>query len=53
MEGPGAIPKHGSAHPTPHTRKRHRHDANVAENFGRPLLFRLAAAELSGMGNEA
>jgi hypothetical protein len=30
-EGSGAIPKDGSAHPTPHTRKRHRHDANVPE----------------------
>jgi hypothetical protein len=30
-EGPGAIPKDGSAHPAPHTRKRHRHYANVPE----------------------
>jgi len=30
-EGPGVIPKDGSAHPTPHTHKRHRHDANVPE----------------------
>jgi hypothetical protein len=30
-EGPGAIPKNGFAYPTPHTRKRHRHYANVPE----------------------
>ena len=29
--GPGAIPKDGSAHPAPYTRKRHRHYANVPE----------------------
>ena len=28
---PGAIPKDGSAHPAPYTRKRHRHYANVPE----------------------